>query len=79
MRVKKVKYSSDFAKLHYAMGWEEGKAEAWAAAVLTVLDARGIAATSDQESLIMHCTDLDRLSEWLRRAVTAESADQVLA
>ena len=79
MRAKKVKYNSDFAKLHYAMGWEEGKAEAWAVAVLAVLDERGIAATPDQESLIMHCTDLDRLSEWLRRAVTVESADQVFA
>ena len=79
MRAKKVKYNSDFAKLHYAMGWEEGKSEGWARAILIVLDERGIAVAADQETLIMHCTDLDQLSGWLRRAVTVESADQVFA
>jgi hypothetical protein len=77
---EKDEFNCDIAKLRFAMlSWAEGEAESWARAVLVVLDERGITATSDQESLIEQCTDLDQVDKWLRRAVTAESADQVFA
>jgi hypothetical protein len=83
LRAKTIEYGSDFARSYHAQGKAEGraegKAEGEAEAVLAVLAARGIAVTPDQESRIKRCTDLDQLGSWLRRAVTAESADQVLA
>ena len=76
-----IPYRSDFARFHYAKGYEVGlakaKAESWVGAILIVLPARGIAVTPDQESRIRQCTDLDQLDEWLQRAATADSADQV--
>jgi hypothetical protein len=83
LRAKTREYGSDFAKSYHAQGKregrEEGRAEGEAKSVLTVLATRGIEVTPDQESRIRQCTDLEQLSSWLRRAVTAESADQVLA
>lgn len=83
LRAKTVEYKSDFARSYFsqgeAKGKAEGKAEGEAESVLAVLATRGITVTPDQESRIRECTDLDQLGNWLRRAVTAESADQVLA
>jgi hypothetical protein len=79
LRAKTIEYGSDFAKSDHAKGKAEGKAEGEAEAVLAVLATRGIEVTPDQESRIKRCTDLEQLGSWLRRAVTAESADQVLA
>jgi hypothetical protein len=75
LRAKTIEYGSDFARSYHAKGKAEGEAEA----VLAVLATRGVEVTPDQESRIKRCTDLDQLGRWLRRAVTAESADQVFA
>jgi hypothetical protein len=85
LRAKTVEYKSDFARSYYAQGEAKGKAEGKAEgeaegeakSILAVLVARGIAVTPDQESQVKRCTDLDQLDKWLRRAATAESADQV--
>jgi predicted transglutaminase-like cysteine proteinase len=47
-------------------------------AVLTVLDARGIAVPPAVRERILACTDLAQLDTWLRRATTASTADEVV-
>jgi hypothetical protein len=45
--------------------------------VLTVLDARGVHVPEGIREQILACTDLTRLGTWLRRAVTASTAEEV--
>jgi hypothetical protein len=61
-----------------AQGEARGEARGEAKAVLTVLDARGVAVPDDVREQILACTDLDQLDTWLRRAGTATTADDVL-
>jgi hypothetical protein len=46
--------------------------------VLTVLDARGVPVSPAVRGQILACTDLARLESWLRRAVTASTAEDVV-
>ncbi len=62
-----------------AKGRSEGKTEGEVRSLLTILDARGIALTDEQRTLINDTTDLERLQGWMRRAATSDSADQVFA
>lgn len=48
-----------------------------AAAVLTVLDARGIDVPADARARITSCPNLDQLDSWIRRAATATSIDDL--
>jgi hypothetical protein len=50
-----------------------------AVSILELLAARGLAVREEQRQEILSCQDLDRLSQWLRRAVLAASADEVTA
>jgi hypothetical protein len=75
LRARTIEYQSDFAKSYVA----QGKAEVKAEGVLTVLGARGIGTTPAQQARIRQCTDLSQLDAWLRRAVTANSADDIFA
>ena len=58
---------------------EEGKAEAKAEAVLTVLDGRGLTVTAAQRKQVLACTDLALLDVWLRGAGTTASVKALLA
>lgn len=66
-------YQSDFVRRFIFQGRAEGKAEGEAAAVLAVLDARGIEVPDDARARIIECSDLDQLDAWVRRAVTVAS------
>jgi predicted transposase/invertase (TIGR01784 family) len=55
----------------------EGETIGEARAVLTVLRARGIVPTELQLQLIMQCTDLERLSNWVGKAVTLRDVDEL--
>jgi hypothetical protein len=48
-------------------------------AVLTVLDARGVHVPEGIREQILACTDLAQLGIWLRRAVTASTAEEVIS
>lgn len=61
-----------------AEGRAEGAAEGEARAVLTVLDARGVPVPEAVREQILACADLAQLDTWLRRAVTAATADDVI-
>ena len=60
-------------------GEAKGKAEGRAEALLEVLAARGLVVTDSQRERILHCTDAALLQQWLRRAVSAASSEEVLA
>jgi hypothetical protein len=59
-------------------GKAEGRVEELATSILSVLEAHGIALSSEQRQEILRCADLDRLRHWLRRAALAATADEVL-
>lgn len=62
-----------------AQGEAKGEAKGEAQAVLTVLDARGISTPAHVRETILGCTDLVKLETWLRRAVTAATAEEVVS
>jgi hypothetical protein len=61
-----------------AIGEARGEARGEGRAVLTVLDARGVPVPEAVREQILVCTDLDQLDAWLRRAIVATSADDVI-
>jgi hypothetical protein len=65
--------SERFRELH-----AQGQAVGEVHAVLTVLDARGVEVPEAVREQILACTDLTVLDTWLRRAVTADSAEDVV-
>jgi hypothetical protein len=77
--VRTREYESDFVREYVFQGRAEGKAEGKAAAVLEVLRPRGLDVPDDVRDRVLGCTDLDRLDVYLRRAVTAGSAADVVA
>jgi hypothetical protein len=59
-------------------GLREGEAKGRAADILLVLKTRGVAVPEEIEQRIAACTDPAVLSQWLERAVTAQSAAEVV-
>jgi hypothetical protein len=57
----------------------KGFAEGKAAAVLVVLEGRGLSVSPDQREQILRCSDGSTIDGWLRRAATAQTVDQLLA
>jgi hypothetical protein len=53
--------------------FDRGRAAEKAAAVLDVLDARGLTITDAERERILGCKDLETLTRWHRRAVTVAS------
>jgi predicted transposase YdaD len=62
-----------------AQGEAKGKAEGKAEAVLSVLEARGLAVSVAERERIAKCTDLALLDRWLRRVATVATVAEVLA
>ena len=69
LMTRTYEYQSDFARRYYGQGLAES--------VLAVLDARGVAVPDSVRTLITESRDLRQLDRWLRRAVTAESVDDL--
>jgi hypothetical protein len=61
-----------------AEGEVEGEAKGKAAAVLMVLEARGVAVDSETRARIVACTDAALLDRWIARAATAASGQDVI-
>lgn len=68
---------SDMAKEHFGKGDEHGRAADRRDALLMIIEERGITLTDKQFKLIDDTSDLDRLKDWSRAAITAESADDI--
>jgi hypothetical protein len=84
--MKSYEYQSDFAKKYVAQGRAEGlteglnkgRTEEAARAVLTVLQARGLAVPDAVRERILAQKDPERLERWLEKAAVAASATAVL-
>ncbi|MER6942394.1 hypothetical protein ABT294_00090 [Nonomuraea sp. NPDC000554] len=73
MTTKTYRYQSEFAEQLRA----EGRAEEAAHNVLVVLKARDIPVDDSARERIMTCNDIDLLTKWIRRAITAQSAEEL--
>lgn len=62
-----------------AEGIAQGKAEGQAAAILLVLEQRGLDVTDEVRERITGCDDTETLRTWLTRALTATSAADIFA
>jgi hypothetical protein len=71
-------YRSELFREIDERGQAIGEARGEARAVLTVLNARGMPVPEAVREQILACTDLDQLDAWLRRAIVATSADDVI-
>ncbi|PSK93618.1 hypothetical protein CLV63_11625 [Murinocardiopsis flavida] len=66
-------FQSDFFKRQIAEEVTKGQAES----VLLVLDSRGIEVSEEVRERILACTDRDEAEKWIKRAATAQSADEL--
>lgn len=62
---------------HEELGEARGEARGEGRAVLTVLDARGVPVPTAVREQVLACTDVAQIEVWLRRAVTATTAEEV--
>lgn len=58
-------------------GQREGERKRSVAALLVVLEARGLEVDADQRARIERCESLEELTQWLKAAAKAESAAAV--
>ena len=66
-------YQSHFAKKYVAKGEAKGEARA----LLTVLEARGLTLSDEARARVAACLDTAQLEQWVRRAVTIASVDEL--
>jgi len=71
-------YLSEHLRALAAQHEARGRAEGEGIAVLTVLEARGITVSVEIREQILACTDVEQLDSWLRRAVSATTAEDVV-
>jgi hypothetical protein len=45
--------------------------------VITVLETRDVPLSAEQREQILACADLELLGQWVRKAVTVSSADEL--
>lgn len=79
MSTHTYEYLSEYAQKFVAQGQAVGEAVGEARAVLAVLAARGIEVSDATRARIGECDDLAQLDEWVRRAATADSVDDLFA
>jgi hypothetical protein len=60
-------------------GRAEGETRGRAGALITILETRGLQIPPELRARILACTDVATLDVWLARAVTAKTADDVVA
>ncbi|WP_280248476.1 hypothetical protein [Nocardia abscessus] len=70
-------YYSQYFKQLYSDGMAEGEAKGEAKALLTMLGARGFDVPATLMAEIEACTDHARLTEWITRAVRADTLEAI--
>lgn len=68
--------SSEYAEA-YALGFAAGRLYEARRILVMVLDARGLEVSDAVRSRIARCSDVDRLEDWIRRAVVATEGAEV--
>jgi hypothetical protein len=70
-------------KKYYPEDWEaatgEGRMEGRAQDIVTILEARDVEVPDDLRKRILDCRSIKQLNQWLKRALTASSAGEVVA
>jgi hypothetical protein len=86
MQSGNYEYQTEFVRKYVAQieegrkkGRKEGRHEGELAALLEVLDARGLKVSAAVRKQILACTDPAQLKRWLRKAATAESAQELFS
>ncbi|WP_203928714.1 hypothetical protein [Virgisporangium ochraceum] len=81
MAIANYEYQSDFARGYFneglEQGLEKGLARGEAEALLTILSARNIDVSDGVRARITGCGDSERLSAWIRRALTIDKVDEL--
>ena len=77
MHPQGVQFFDESLQQSFNRGRIEGRATEKAAAVLDVLDARGLAVSDAERERIVSCVDLETLTRWHRRAITIASTDEL--
>ena len=75
--MKASEYEKTFVDRIHDQGIASGEARGKAAAVLKLLDARHLAATTGQRQQVTSCTDAGQLDVWFDRAITVGTAAEV--
>jgi|GEM_PF-3288485 len=68
----------ELAQYNYNSAIHEAEVRGKAEALLSLLDTRGMPVTEAQRKRIMGCRDVPRIEQWLRRAVSVLSVDELL-
>lgn len=61
------------------IGREQGRVQADVAAILTVLEERGLVPTAEEHAILTSCTHEATLARWIRKAVTTPTVSALLA
>jgi hypothetical protein len=81
--IDEIQQVRELAEAKWAEGRAEGEVDGFAkgkaAAVLAVLEARGIPVGNEAIAHIETCRDVATLDRWIARATTAASAEEVIA
>ena len=77
--IDEIQQVRDLAEARWLEGEAAGSVKAKMDAVFAVLAARGISVGSEIRAHIEACNDTPTLDRWIARAVTAVSADEIVA
>jgi hypothetical protein len=69
--------STEYRSEYFRALVAEGKAEAKAEAVVTVLETRGLVLSAEDRARITACTDLDQLDAWVRRVGSVTTVSEL--
>jgi len=79
MHKQLIPYVSEFRRQGIEEGRSQGEAAGQARAILQVLDRRAVAVDDSSRERIVSCVDLDTLTAWLDRSLTAEQVSDLFA
>jgi hypothetical protein len=75
MQKQGYEWQSDFARKHRA----EGRADGLRMGLELILQQRGLALSDSQQEIVRTCAEPARFEQWIRRAATAGTADEVFS
>ncbi|MGW2308116.1 hypothetical protein [Actinomadura luteofluorescens] len=73
MKLDNYEWQSEFALTHRAEGFAEGLVKG----LLLLLKARELDVPADVRGRVEGCTDSEQLERWIRRAVNADSVEDI--
>ncbi len=76
--IDEIQQVRDLAEAKLAEGETAGVIKTLVAAILRILETRGLAVDGEARAHIMACGDTATLQRWLARAVTVASAEEVV-